>query len=45
MLKGKKLSNMIQTYEQRLEGVNVFFHQLAFDSYSMFPLFDKFGPA
>lgn len=45
MLKGKKLSSMIQTYERRLGGLAVFLHQLAFDGYTVSPLYDKFGPA
>lgn len=45
MLKGKELSGMIQTFKQRLEGLDAFLHQLAFDSYGVCPLYDEFGPA
>lgn len=45
MLKGKELSGMIQGYELRIEGLNAFLKQLAFDSYATLPLYDKFGPA
>lgn len=45
MLEGKELSNMIQEYQQRLEGLEAFFGQLMFDAYIAFPLYDRFGPA
>jgi phosphopantetheine adenylyltransferase len=45
MLKRKELFDMIQSYEQRLGGLDVFLQQLAFGNYSVSPLFDKFGPA
>jgi phosphopantetheine adenylyltransferase len=45
MLEEKELSNMIQEYQQRLEGLKAFFGQLMFDDYIAFPLHDRFGPA
>lgn len=45
MLEKKELSDMIQTYGERLEGLDIFLKQLEFNSYNVSPLFDKFGPA
>lgn len=45
MLEGKELFNMIQEYQQRLEGLEAIFGQLMFDAYITFPLYDRFGPA
>src|ERR1700722_9290782 len=45
MVGGKELSSMIQDYQQRLEGLEVFFGQLMFNDYIAFPLYDRFGPA